>query len=120
MNTNTDSKGPQFLLNGESVSIAGASVHTTLLDFLREQGLTGAKEGCAEGECGACTVVRVASKGVGSKYQPVNSCLMFLPSVVGQEIYTVESLSSRGELPKSSRRSPPPVDHNVVTVRRDL
>ena len=51
------------------------------LDFLREQGLTGAKEGCAEGECGACTVVLVGEDGDGrSAYRAVNSCLMFLPA----------------------------------------
>lgn len=91
----------QFLLNGRAVSIEGAPVQTTLLDFLRERGLTGAKEGCAEGECGACTVVLVgtdASSGSASAYRAVNSCLMLLPAVVGHEIYTVESLASGGRL----------------------
>ena len=71
---------------------------TTLLDFLRSQGLTGAKEGCAEGECGACTVVFVAENGSASAFRPVNSCLMFLPMAAGHEIYTVESLAQNGEL----------------------
>lgn len=91
----------QFLLNGRAVSIEGASVQTTLLDFLRERGLTGAKEGCAEGECGACTVVLVgpdASNRSASAYRAVNSCLMFLPAAAGHEVYTVESLACGGRL----------------------
>ncbi|HJX84108.1 MAG TPA: FAD binding domain-containing protein, partial [Candidatus Angelobacter sp.] len=87
----------QFLLNGESVRIEGG-LHTTLLDFLRAHGLTGAKEGCAEGECGACAVVMVKQHGAGSAYCPVNSCLLLLPMAAGQEIYTVEALAQAGRL----------------------
>ncbi|HEY6971395.1 MAG TPA: FAD binding domain-containing protein [Candidatus Angelobacter sp.] len=83
----------EFLLNGERV-LAAPSLHTTLLDFLRERGLTGSKEGCAEGECGACAVVVVKQNGHGSMYCPVNSCLMLLPMAAGHEIYTVEALST--------------------------
>ena len=85
-------------MNGRTIATQAIPTQTTLLDFLRAQGLTGAKEGCAEGECGACTVVMVAGRGQGSAYRAVNSCLMFLPMVDGQEIYTVESLASNGEL----------------------
>jgi len=88
----------EFLLNGRPISFEITSTHITLLDFLRERGLTGAKEGCAEGECGACTVLMVAGHNDGSAYRPVNSCLMFLPMAAGQEIYTVESLAAGGEL----------------------
>ncbi len=62
---------------------------TTLLDFIRSRGLTGAKEGCAEGECGACAVLLGRNA--------VNSCLMFLPMAAGQDIYTVESVGSPEE-----------------------
>ncbi|NBQ31916.1 MAG: hypothetical protein EBU21_08245 [Proteobacteria bacterium] len=46
-----------FLLNGEFVDLEGTDPHVTLLDLVRDRGLTGTKEGCAEGDCGACTVV---------------------------------------------------------------
>jgi xanthine dehydrogenase small subunit len=87
----------EFHLNGISVQAQG-DLHTTLLDFLRSQGLTGAKEGCAEGECGACAVVLVRENGAGSVYSPINSCLMLLPMVAGQEIYSVEALAQQGKL----------------------
>ena len=92
------SKAPEILLNGRRVSIDGQSVQTTLLDFLRDRGLTGAKEGCAEGECGACTVIVVGPHAKQSCYRVINSCLVFLPMVAGQEIYTVESLAADGQL----------------------
>jgi len=69
----------EFQLNGRTIRAEG-DAQTTLLDFLRSGGLTGAKEGCAEGECGACTVVMVRERG----YVPVNSCLMFVPMAAGQ------------------------------------
>ena len=95
----------QFLLNGKSIEATGVSPQTTLLDFLRANGLTGAKEGCAEGECGACTVLLVSRDpaGPGSSYVPVNSCLLFLSMAAGQEIYTVEALANRGPLTEVQR-----------------
>jgi len=88
----------EFTVNSERVTIDGAESHTTLLDFLRARGLTGAKEGCAEGECGACTVVMVADEGGRAAYRAVNSCLVLLPMIAGHEIYTVESLAASGAL----------------------
>src|SRR4051794_32492453 len=88
-----------ILINGNVISADGVPAHTTLLDFLRDRGLTGAKEGCAEGECGACTVAMVAGEGAAqSSYQTVNSCLMLVPSAVDREFYTVEALAQNGEL----------------------
>ena len=89
---------PAFLLNGEPVSIEGVPPQTTLLDFVRGRGLTGAKEGCAEGECGACAVAIVAPDGGRSAYRIVNSCLLFVPMLAGHEVHTVEALADRGEL----------------------
>jgi xanthine dehydrogenase small subunit len=93
----------EFVLNGVPVSIDDASTHATLLDALRACGLTGAKEGCAEGECGACTVVMVADDGGRATYRAVNSCLVLLPMSAGHEIYTVESLASSGTLADAQR-----------------
>jgi xanthine dehydrogenase small subunit len=95
--------GIEFLLNGRGVRAEGLPPQTTLLDFVRSQGLTGAKEGCAEGECGACTVLMVREHGAGSAYVPINSCLLFLPMAAGQEIYTVEALAEGGRLTQVQR-----------------
>jgi aerobic-type carbon monoxide dehydrogenase small subunit (CoxS/CutS family) len=95
--------GIEFVLNGRTVHAEGFTPQTTLLDFVRSQGLTGAKEGCAEGECGACTVLMVRPRGTGSRYVPVNSCLLFLPMAAGQEVYTVEALARDGRLAEVQR-----------------
>src|SRR5262245_30304934 len=88
----------EFVLNGEPVRVVCDNPQTTLLDALRARGLTGAKEGCAEGECGACMVALVADSAHGSEYRPVNSCLMFLPMAAGHEVYTVDALAANGRL----------------------
>jgi xanthine dehydrogenase small subunit len=87
-----------FLLNGREVHVGDVAPQVTLLDFVRARGLTGAKEGCAEGECGACAVAMVADEHGRAAYHVVNSCLVFLPMAAGREFYTVESLAERGEL----------------------
>jgi len=92
-----------FLLNGRRVDISATRPQATLLDFIRERGLTGAKEGCAEGECGACAVAMVADEDGGSAYRVVNSCLMFVPMAANREFYTVESLAERGELSEAQQ-----------------
>ncbi|MBK7743170.1 MAG: xanthine dehydrogenase small subunit [Betaproteobacteria bacterium] len=84
----------RLLLNGEEVAVAGLSPQTTLLEYLRERRrLTGTKEGCAEGDCGACTVI-VAEPGDDGTlaWQPVNACIRLLPSLDGKAVFTVESL----------------------------
>jgi len=103
MRTESDSRPPEFLLNSRPVSVQGTAIHSTLLDFIRERGLTGAKEGCAEGECGACTVLLVANRDGGSEYRAVNSCLMLAPMAVGHEIYAVEALAACGKLAEAQQ-----------------
>jgi len=85
----------RFLLNGEAVKVTGVPPQTTLLEFLREhRGLCGTKEGCAEGDCGACTVVLAETDGARVAWKPVNACVRFLPSVAGKAVFTVESLQA--------------------------
>ncbi|MER0236987.1 xanthine dehydrogenase small subunit [Fulvimarina sp. MAC8] len=86
----------RFLLNGEERSVSGLSATTTLLRYLREtERLTGTKEGCAEGDCGACTVLISENDGQGGlKRRPVNACIQFLPAMNGRAIETVEKLGS--------------------------
>ncbi|NOY91776.1 MAG: 2Fe-2S iron-sulfur cluster binding domain-containing protein [Deltaproteobacteria bacterium] len=89
----------EFSLNGERVVAEGVDPTETLLSFLRRRGLTGTKEGCAEGECGACAVVLREDDGEGgSRYVTVNSCLLMLGSVAGRELLSVEGLAREGEL----------------------
>jgi len=73
-----------------------ARPHVNLLDYLRGLGLTGAKEGCAEGECGACAVLvaRPTADGEGSTWTAVNSCLPASVALAGQEVVTAEGLGS--------------------------
>ncbi len=93
----------EFWLNGGTVCPDAGWTHANLLDFLRERGLTGAKEGCAEGECGACAVLMVSGDGGRASYRAINSCLLPLLSAAGREIYTVESLADRGELAEAQQ-----------------
>ena len=88
----------EFALNGRAVRAPGASADMTLLDFVRAQGLTGAKEGCAEGECGACALLVREARGTSSEYRAVNSCLLTVPMVAGRDVYTVEALARDGVL----------------------
>ncbi|UWQ84364.1 xanthine dehydrogenase small subunit [Leisingera caerulea] len=79
-----------FRLNGETVRITDASPSVTLLDWLREEkGLTGTKEGCNEGDCGACTVMVTDSRGS----KALNACILFLPQLQGKSVRTVEGAS---------------------------
>jgi xanthine dehydrogenase molybdopterin binding subunit/xanthine dehydrogenase small subunit len=90
--------GFEFTLNGRKVEVSGPATTTTLLDYLRSSGLTGSKQGCAEGDCGACTVAVVERDGLGkATYRGVNSCIAFLPMFAGREVVTVEGLSKIGE-----------------------
>jgi xanthine dehydrogenase small subunit len=83
-----------FMLNGRPVEVAGISPMTTLLDWLREhQGLRGTKEGCAEGDCGACTVVLERSDGPnGARREAMNACIALLGQIDGLSVRTIEGL----------------------------
>lgn len=84
-----------FLHRGAVVAVADAAPTRTVLEWLREDAhCTGTKEGCAEGDCGACTVVlgeRDAQGGL--QLRPVNACIQFLPTLDGKALFTVEDLA---------------------------
>ena len=85
-----------FLLNGTPVRVSGGDPTRTLLQWLREErGLTGTKEGCNEGDCGACTVMVTDVDGT----RALNACILFLPQLHGRAVRTVEGLSGpKGEM----------------------
>ena len=100
----------RFVLDEELVEIDNVPPTMTVLEYLRDvRGRTGTKEGCAEGDCGACTVVlgELTDEGSRIDYRAVNSCIRFLPTIDGKELVTVESL-------QPSRDSLHPVQQAMV------
>lgn len=90
--------GPRVLVNGQFRQVQDPA-QTSALDWLRSQGLTGAKEGCAEGECGACSVLLARPDPAGgTRWTAVNACLVPAAALDGQEVLTSEGLGSPGSL----------------------
>ena len=88
-----------FIFRGSRINLAGFPAHATLLDWLRlDARATGTKEGCAEGDCGACTVVLSRARDGQLDHRPVNACILLLGQVDGAEILTVEDLAEGSEL----------------------
>ena len=93
----------QFIRRGQIVSLGNVAPDRTLLDLLREDlGCTGTKEGCGEGDCGACTVVTAEIEGEGVRYRAVNSCIRLAHSINGLALWTVEDLASSDGLHPAS------------------
>lgn len=98
------SKPIRFLLNDDEVSLADINPNTTLLQYLRGTlAKVGTKEGCASGDCGACTVVlgevsEEPSSNAKMHYKTVNACITLLPSLHGKQLVTVEDLQHNGQL----------------------
>lgn len=89
----------QFLLNRELRTEHVLDPNVTVLNYLREHvGKTGTKEGCASGDCGACTVVVGELIGERVRYRTLNSCLTFVSSLHGKQLITVEGLKHQGKL----------------------
>ncbi|GAA4385089.1 xanthine dehydrogenase small subunit [Agromyces bauzanensis] len=82
-------------VNGQLRPLRGVSAHTAALDWLREIGLTGSKEGCAEGECGACSILLATpDEHGGTRWTAVNACLVPAAALDGQEVVTAEGLGT--------------------------
>jgi xanthine dehydrogenase molybdopterin binding subunit/xanthine dehydrogenase small subunit len=84
----------ELVVNGTVATVENVPSNTTLLQWLRATGRTGTKEGCAEGDCGACTVALVDVDARGERtYRAINACITLLPMVAGREIVTVEGVA---------------------------
>jgi xanthine dehydrogenase small subunit len=93
-----DTRPIRFVHRGRTVSLSDVPPTRTLLDWLREDArCTGIKEGCAEGDCGACTVLvgRLDEQGA-VQLKPVNACIQFVPALDGKAVLTVEDLTEAG------------------------
>ena len=85
----------RFILDGAVIEVDEVEPTRTVLQYLREDlRRAGSKEGCAEGDCGACTVVVAELDGDRLRYRAVNACIQFLPTLDGKALFTVESLKS--------------------------
>jgi xanthine dehydrogenase small subunit len=86
----------RFLLDGEVVELSGIDPTLTVLNWLRyERRRTGTKEGCAEGDCGACTVAVGELEDGAVRWRAVNACILFMPMLDGKALKTVESLGEK-------------------------
>ncbi len=90
---------PAVKVNGQSRDLGEAGGHVTLLEWLRAGGWTGTKEGCAEGECGACAVLVARDDGAGgTRWVAINACLVPAAAFDQQEVVTAEGLGQPGDL----------------------
>ena len=86
------------MINDVRYEIEGVSPTMSLLHYLRDVlHLTGTKEGCNEGDCGACTVIFRDDSGDEPRYRAVNSCLIYLPMMHGKRFYTIEGIGEDGK-----------------------
>jgi xanthine dehydrogenase small subunit len=95
----TRTAGPQVMVNGRTRELGEVGGHVTLLEWLRDSGQTGCKEGCAEGECGACAVLVARDDGRGAtRWVAINACLVPAAAFDQQEVVTSEGLGQPGRL----------------------
>ena len=111
----------RFLLGDEERALDGVAPTLTVLEYLRRhERRTGTKEGCAEGDCGACTVVLAEPDGEGGlQHRAVNSCIQFVPTLHGRQLITVEDLGARtARCTRCSRRWSTITARNAASARR--
>ena len=90
---------PRLVVNGRTRELGEVGGHVTLLEWLRGSGLTGGKEGCAEGECGACAVLVAREDGPDrTRWVAINACLVPAAAFDQQEVVTAEGLGRPGQL----------------------
>ena len=81
----------EFLLNNKIVRLADIDPNTTVLEYLRDQQRVGTKEGCASGDCGACTVVTAELDTQQQlSYKNINACITFIGAMHGKQLITIE------------------------------
>jgi len=98
----------RFVRRGKTVTLEGIAPDRTLLEVLREDlGCTGTKEGCGEGDCGACTVVLGSERYGAVQYQAINSCIRLAHSIDGMALWTSEDLASDPMIRPVDRHSSP-------------
>src|SRR4029450_2611538 len=92
---------PDATVNGRTVAFGNLPPYTSALDWIRDLGFTGAKEGCAEGECGACAILVARPSTTGdnaTEWVCINACLIPAASLEGQDVLTAEGLGTPGAL----------------------
>ena len=98
----------RFILNGKLLTADNAHFGQSVLSYLRQNlHLTGTKEGCAEGDCGACTVVLAELNNDNLSLRPINACMQFVPTLAGKALFTVEGL-------KQTSGDPHPVQQAMI------
>ena len=86
----------QFIFENKLIELKNPDPNQTILNFIREKlKKTGTKEGCAEGGCGACTIVLGELENKKIKYKAINSCISFTPTLHGKQLIVVENLVSQ-------------------------
>ncbi len=96
----------RFIRRGERVTLGNVPPERTLLEVLRDDlGATGTKEGCGEGDCGACTVVLAQAEGQGLRWRAINSCIRLAHSIDGLALWTVEDLAAADGAPHPAQEA---------------
>ena len=109
----------RFLLGHELQEVSGFDPQMTVLDWLRTRAQrTGTKEGCAEGDCGACTIALGELHEGAVRYRAFNSCIQLLPTLDGKQLLTVEDLAGGEASGPRSNQNPElhPVQQAMVEV----